>query len=283
MLKKILLILAVILVSIFFLSRSIQHKDYSVDSFNYLSYPEGHGRLVMESSLIESNSNYTVEKVIYDSKNQKIYGLLYVPKSNDKVPALVYLPAAGARKEALSNIVLGISSKGYAVLVIDQRGIGETGGKVPDFNEDYQQYQKGDEPVSFKIIYDALKAFDVLYNDKRVDNNKIIFTGESMGARTAIIASALEKRSRGAIVFSTSGFNAQDPFISIIDADNYVSSLNRFVLFHSEHDSVIPFENAKLTFSKAKEPKKLILMPRPCDHGWCSVVESDFLEELGKF
>ncbi len=282
MLKKILLGVAITIAVAFLLSKSIQRPDYYVNSFSHLSYPEDRGNVKFESILIEKNNSYTIEKIYYDSKGQKIYGLLYLPISKDKSPALVYLPAARAKKEALSSVMEGLAKQGYAILAIDQRGIGETAGIVPSIEDDYREYGRGNEPVSFMMVYDALRAFDFLSQNKYIDNGKIAFTGESMGARTAIIAAAIEKRSRGAIVFSTSGFNSGHPFISIIDPNNYVQLISprKFILFHSKSDSVIPFGIANNTFTLAKEPKELVIMPSPCDHGWCNSVKDVYYEKL---
>lgn len=281
MYKKILIIIISVIGITYLLSNSVNRPDFSVDSSNHLSY-DGRDRPKVESSLLETNSTYTVSKIVYESRGQKIYGLLYMPLRENKVPALVYLPAAGARKEALDSIMREIAVHGYAVLIIDQRGIGETGGSVPNLEVDYNEYSNGKEPVSFMMIHDALSAFDLIGRNSGVDRERIAFMGESMGARTAIIAAAIEKKSKGAIVFSTSGFSSSHPFVSIIDPDNYVSLISprKFILFHSQSDSVIPFEMANHTYSLAGQPKELVLMPKPCDHGWCNAVAGTYFEKL---
>lgn len=282
MIKKAVLIIVLILLGIFLLSRSIQRPDYSIDSFNKLSYPEDRGKIEFQTIQLEKNNNYTLEKIIYDSKGEKIYSLLYIPNSKTPVPALIYLPAAGAKKEALDNVAAKILEHKYAVIILDQRGIGETAGNFLTLEQEYQLLTEGKEPNLFKPIYDALRAFDILYKDPRIDKNRITYTGESLGARTAIIAAALEKRSKGAVVFSTAGFNNPHPLLTLIDPDNYVGDISprKFVLFQSLNDQVVPFEYANLTFSKAKEPKSLIIMPPPCDHGWCMKMENEFFEVL---
>lgn len=285
MIKKAALILVMILLGIFLLSRSIQRPDYSIDSSNRLSYPQDRGKIEFEPITLEKNQNYTLEKIIYKSKGAKIYSLLYIPNSEKPVPALIYLPAAGAKKEALDNVAYKIIEHKYAVLIIDQRGIGETSGSFLPIDQEYALLMKGEEPNFFKAIYDALKAFDLLYNDPRIEPKKITYTGESFGARTSIIAAALEKRSKGAIVFSTTGLNNPHPLITLVDPDTYVAGISprKFVLFNSLNDPVTPFYYANITFSKAKEPKSLIIMPPPCEHGWCMKMENEFFEKLKEF
>lgn len=282
MIKKAALVIVLTVLGIFLLSKSIDRSDYSIDSFNKLSYPEDRGKAEFQAIQLEKNNNYTLEKIIYESKGEKIYSLLYIPNSKVPVPALIYLPAAGAKKEALDNVAAIILEHKYAVIILDQRGIGETAGNFLSLEQEYQLLTEGKEPNLFKPIYDALKAFDILYKDPRIDRNKITYTGESLGARTSIIAAAMEKRSKGAVVFSTTGFNNPYPLLVSIDPDTYVGDISprKFVLFHSLTDQVTPFEYANLTFSKAKEPKSLIIMPLPCDHGWCMKMENEFFETL---
>ena len=79
-------------------------------------------------------NSYNVYNISFESKpfmNEKtlIYGLLFMPRGKDNVPALVFLPGGGGTKESRAYIGEFIASQGYAVLVIDQRGIGQTGGK----------------------------------------------------------------------------------------------------------------------------------------------------------
>jgi len=138
------------------------------------------------------------------------------------------------------------------------------------------------------MVYDALRAFDVLAAQRGVRGDKIVMAGESMGGRIALIAAAIDKRISGAVVFSTSGFGAQTPqnarerFVATLNPDMYVGELapRKLVMFHAKNDSVVPFSQAQLTFSIAKEPKRFIEMPKQCEHGYCNEVYDEFVREV---
>lgn len=79
----------------------------------------------------QSFDNYNLDKVVYDSFGKKIYGFFLKPASNKKVPGIVLLPGAGVDKASELGFARQLAEEGFAVLTIDQRGVGETGGNVP--------------------------------------------------------------------------------------------------------------------------------------------------------
>ncbi len=78
-------------------------------------------------------------------------------------------------------------------------------------------------------VYDVLRSFDFLREQKEIDKNNIIVVGESMGGRYGIIASAIDNRIKGVIGISTSGFHISinpliegNDYMISVDADNYI-------------------------------------------------------------
>ena len=124
------------------------------------------------------------------------------------------------------------------------------------------------------MIYDALKAADVLAAQPEIDQGKLAILGESNGGRLAILTCALNPALKGVIGISTSGYGSaeidpaddnpvDDPetvrFKSSVDPDAYLSTLPpaKLVLIHSFNDTIIPYEMAVNTFTLAKEPKAM--------------------------
>jgi uncharacterized protein len=176
-------------------------------------------------------------------------------------------------------------NKGYSCLVIDQRGIGETGGKVLNLEEDYNLFISGKEPIQHLSVYDALRSYDLLKEVKGVDKNNIAIVGESMGGRYGLIASAIDKSIKGFIGISTSGFDVKrdrfskgNIFLLSIDPDNYIGDIspNPVFMIHGDNDTVVKIENARNTFNKAKDPKKFFVA-EGCGHGYCDVKEREEL------
>jgi dienelactone hydrolase len=252
-----------IIVIAYFLSPSDSDR-WSVSSEGVLSYPENRGKVDVAILKTESGSNYTLETISFPSKDYTVEGLLRIPSSGKKVPAVVLLPGATVPKEGTQGLAEILSGMGYASLGIEQRNLGGV-----DMEYDLQLFSQGKEPVEHKMVFDSLRAVDVLRQDPRIDAKNITVIGESNGGRFAIIATALDRDLKGVIGISTSGYDIESQSVNIrnetvlmfyrsIDPDTYLKSIppRRFVMMHSVNDSIIQIGFAENTFMKAKEPKK---------------------------
>jgi len=167
-------------------------------------------------------------------------------------------------------------SLGYAVLVIDQRGIGETSGIYPNYEQDKLIFEEKKESIQHLGVYDALLGIDVLKNLENIDKENILIGGSSMGGRYAMIAASLDPSIKKAIIISSAGFHidntklSSDSYFLSIDPDRYVKDIspNKLVMFHSTIDDVIKIEDAKYTFSIAEAPKTFYTV-ETCGHGYC--------------
>ncbi|HII16179.1 MAG TPA: alpha/beta hydrolase [Nanoarchaeota archaeon] len=274
---------------LYFATRDISPKDdWGTDDKGLIKYPEDRGKLEdVKTILLEDNATYIIEKVSFKSRDLIVYGLLYMPKK-ENVPGIIMLPAARAGKEGQDYLARQLATQGYAFFTIDQRGIGETGGNVPSTQDDFNAYYSFKEPVLHLLVYDALKSFDFLKSRKGVDASNILIGGESMGARFAIIAGAIDKSIKGVFVISTSGYGMQktttpeEKFTASLNPDMYIGRIapRKIVVFHSKSDNVVPFEQARQTFSYASEPKEFIELPSSCIHGQCREMYGTLFEKL---
>ena len=180
-----------------------------------------------------------------------------------------------------------LANEGYASLTIDQRGIGQTGGLYPSMEQDYE-ISKQNEPIQHISIYDALHSFDLLRDIREIDKNNVIMMGESMGGRYALISTAIDKRIKGVITISASGYHVSqnDPssytdYLVSIDPDHYINKIfpRDIIMFHGTNDSLISSNSAKQTFNLANQPKKFYLA-EGCTHGYCDKMQSDLLNSL---
>ncbi|MDO8517451.1 MAG: alpha/beta hydrolase [Nanoarchaeota archaeon] len=293
--KRVLIVIFLILLfTILFFKIFLAEKQYKVEN-NSLYYSLNRGVPEYSMDLYEKNESYNIYKISFYSRdflNQKtrIYGLFYMPINKTNVPGMIFLPAGAGTKESRDEISSFIAKQGYGVLTIDQRGIGETGGTYLNFNEDYNIFLKGNEPIQHLSVYDALRTFDVLRSMKNIDKENIGISGESMGARYAIIAAAIDKRLKGVIAISASGFHItrnsasdlkQFSYLTSIDPDNYISKIssNKVFMIHCVNDSVILLKDAQDTFNLAQEPKKLTIFEN-CNHGYSSNMNNELKEDL---
>ncbi|MEM3400213.1 MAG: alpha/beta fold hydrolase [Candidatus Micrarchaeia archaeon] len=244
-------------------------RDYWVERSGIIHYRVGEQNYTGE--FLYQREGIVAEKVVYESRGARIYGLLLTPKSPHKT-AVLLLPGAGVRKED-EKLAWVLAKNNYTVLTIDQRGIGETDGEVESIDEEYKLFVSGKEPTLHKMVYDAIAAKEVL--KKR--GHAVIVMGESMGGRFAIIAGAVDADFVGVVGISTSGYEfgesligSAETFANSINPDTYVMRISPrpFAMFHSSKDRVVPITSAKNTFRKAGEPNAFYEFA--CDtHGYC--------------
>jgi uncharacterized protein len=246
--------------------------SWEVSESGILSFPP-RGNPVFTAQAIEDKyapeKSDTLKLLSFESKENKIQALLRIPaKSTSSLtsPGIVLLPGATVSKETEQGLAVELSKMGYATLTIDQRNLGGI-----NVEQDLGLFRAGAEPVEYSMVYDALKAADVLAAQPEIDPKKLAILGESNGGRFAIIACALDPNIKGVIGISTSGYGTEEMnpaavndtktyrFYRSIDPDTYLPNLppRRFVLIHSLNDPLIPYDTAVKTFAIAKEPKAM--------------------------
>jgi uncharacterized protein len=211
----------------------------------------------------------TLKLLSFESKGYKVQALLRIPAnstSSSASPGMILLPGATISKEAEQGLAVELSKMGYATLTIDQRNLGSV-----NVENDLELFKTGVEPAEYSMVYDALKATDVLAAQPGIDPKKLAILGESNGGRFAIIACALDPSLKGVIGISTSGYRTEEinpaavndtkvyRFYRSIDPDTYLPNLPpaKFVQIHSFNDTLIPYDAALKTFALAKEPKAM--------------------------
>jgi hypothetical protein len=210
-------------------------------------------------------------KTVSDDANKK-----------DSIPGIVLLPGATVTKEREQGLAKRLADLGYATITLDQRNLGAI-----DVNADLALFIDGREPVEHMMVYDALSAAEVLRSVPEIDPERIIYAGESNGARTAIIACALDERSKGVLALSTCGYGTdavvaqlgiEDEdiirFYRSIDPDTYLPLIapRPLAMIHSRNDTVILYPLAVKTYALASQPKSLISVDCTV-HGYCQEMD----------
>jgi len=266
-----------------------QAQDWAVTSEGMLKYPKCTPEYQLTT--LETADNYTLYKVTFTSRGTEISGLMRMPvaPSGKLVPGVVLLPGATVTKEGEQGLAKYLCSLGYASIAIDQRNLG-----VVDIQGDLQMFLNGEEPTEHKMVHDALAAAAVLRAQPGIDAERIVYAGESNGARFAIIACALDPEARGVIAISTCGYGIEDAiasgrlndpemirFYRSIDPDTYLDKIppRKFVMIHSLNDTVIHYENALRTYAKGDKPKELHTVGT-ATHGYCKEMDAFIKTEL---
>ncbi|AKB80522.1 alpha/beta superfamily [Methanosarcina horonobensis HB-1 = JCM 15518] len=209
----------------------------------------------------------TLKLISFESRGDKVQALLRVPaNASSSSPGVILLPGAGVSKEGEQGLAVELSKMGYATLTLDQRNQGSI-----NVERDLELFRADLEPVEYLMVYDVLKAADVLASQPEIDPERLAVLGESNGGKFAIIACALDPSLKGVIGISTSGYGTEeiDPasvtdseayrFYLSIDPDTYLNALppSKFVMIHSFNDTIISHELALRTFAIAEEPKAM--------------------------
>lgn len=266
-------------------------SPWLVDGNGYLSYPLDRGNVKFSRQDYGIDENLTIHKIIYQSRNGNIHGLLVLPASaKELLPGVVLLPGAGVSKESGLKLAKKIALLDAAVLVIDQRGVGETTGKLNTIEQDYVDFLSGREPSQHLMVYDALRAYDLMKSAPFTDSGRIAIAGESLGGRIAIIAAAIDRNIDGVLVISSAGLGEEitnntkvDSFINSIDSDYYIGLISprKLVMMHNANDKNIPLRAALRSFSKAQEPKQFVLVnDTSCNHGYCDSMYDGIVASL---
>jgi len=260
---------------------------WNVSDKGILSYPENRGRVDVTVLKTESHPGYTLETISFPSKDYTVEGLLRIPAAGKKVPAVVILPGATVPKEGTQTLADIFSSMGYASIGIEQRNRGGV-----DFRSDFDRWKNGKEPVEHKMVFDALRAVDVLRQEPSIDPDKIAIVGESNGGRFAIISAAIDPKIAGIIGISTSGYDTESQISQIkdesvirfyrsIDPETYLKFIppRKFVMLHSVNDTIIQIQFARNTFEKALEPKQFYTVTTGT-HGYSEGMKEPLMNEL---
>ena len=282
-----LIVTALILAAIIYFLIPGGSDNWTVNKEGILSYPENRGKVDIKELKTESGPDYTLETISFPSKDYTVEGLLRIPAAGEKVPGIVILPGATVPKEGTQTLAGIFSSMGYASLGIEQRNRGGV-----DFRYDYELWNDGKEPIEHKMVFDTLRAVDVLRQEPLIDPDRIAIVGESNGGRFAIIAAAIDPKISGVIGISTSGYDTESQineikddniirFYRSIDPETYLNSIppRKFVMLHSINDTIIPIQLAQNTFMKAKEPKQFYSVTTGT-HGYSEGMKEPLENEL---
>ena len=280
-----------LLVGVFLSSES--KDEWRVTDDGFLEYPTPAPEYRLIPSKATSDPN--LREVRFSSRGAEVAGLLRIPEPVAQkpggFPGVVLLPGATINKEQEQGLAEFLSNLGYASIAIDQRNLG-----IVDMRSDLEAFLEGQEPTEDKMVHDALAAAEVLRMQPEIDPGRIVYVGESNGGRFAIIASALDPKSRGVIAISTCGYGVEEEinylrmngpdavrFLRSIDPDTYLKKIppRRFVMIHSSNDPLISFDSANHTNEKALEPKAMHTV-ECATHGRCGEMDPYIKEEMAR-
>jgi pimeloyl-ACP methyl ester carboxylesterase len=150
---------------------------------------------------------YRIEKMIYDSEpGILVPALLFVPRSEGRKPAIIYVHGDGkAAGAGPGGEVEQLVHRGFVVLTIDARGMGET---RPLPNEDqsretYRLFGHYDSAMTALLVgktlvgmraEDVSRGVDLLFSRPEVDRERVYGFGVGSGALVRLHAAVADSR-----------------------------------------------------------------------------------------
>jgi fermentation-respiration switch protein FrsA (DUF1100 family) len=192
----------------------------------------------------------------------------YIPHEAPRATLLFFHGNAGNISHRLDSLAL-FNSLGLTVLIIDYRGYGNSEGSLSEEG----------------IYQDAQAAWRYLTETKHIPGENVMLFGRSFGGAVAAYLAA-EYDAMGIVLEST--------FTSVPDmaAELYpwlparwltryhYNTLERIaaircpvMVIHSPNDEIIPFEQGRLLFQRASEPKRFFELSGDHNSGYMQVLD----------
>ncbi len=164
----------------------------------------------------------------------------FYPPSTPPAPGVLLLHMMGRQKEDWAPFATRLQEEGYAVLALDLRGHGESGG----------------EPDWAAMPDDVARAWATLVAQPEVDPEQTAIVGASIGANLALVAAAAEPRVR-AVVLLSPGLD----YRGVRTEEAIVAYGERPILIVASQDDAYAAESAQRLDGLAQGPHVLTLYP----------------------
>jgi dienelactone hydrolase len=257
---------------------------------------DDHGAPVsLERGAQAERNGVRVQEISYASGDDRVEGyLVSPPDAAGKLPAVVFLHGAGGDRNEQLDTAAALAKRGAIAMTITA----PSGGKTPPpgaTGEELVRWQGG--TIAADVVA-ARRAFDVLADDDRVDDDRLGLVGWSMGGRLASIVAGVDGRVRATVLMSVGAApveayvqgapaELQDVVREVlepIDPLTHVGDAKGAVLVQAgRQDSIVP--RAALEAVIAAAPKGTKVEWYPTDHALNDEARTDRLdwlaEELG--
>ncbi|MCC5788752.1 MAG: alpha/beta hydrolase [Opitutales bacterium] len=189
----------------------------------------------------------------------------YFPPPSEKDPVFLFCHGNTGNLTWYQKTIEHLRALGAGILVFDYRGYGNSTG----------------QPSEEGLAQDATAAWQWLTGPGKIDPQRVILYGRSLGAAVVARLSAGEGSAAGGVIME-SGFSHLDamrehlyPFFPgslahfTLDSRPWVGKRHcPLLLAHSTQETYIPFTQAKELFARAREPKTLHRLRGSHARGW---------------
>ena len=127
-----------------------------------------------------------LDHIEFCSQETKLVGKLVIPEGEGSFPLLVFAHGSGesATRNTYDPIVNLLKAEGYVCFIPDKRGVGDSGGSIPDVGE-------GDSTKKIQLLADdLLAAVNFMKDLKEINTEQIGLIGGSQAGWVIALAAA---------------------------------------------------------------------------------------------
>jgi dienelactone hydrolase len=161
---------------------------------------DDHGApLALERGAQTEREGVRVLEISYASGDDRVDGYLVAPPQTDeKLPGVVFLHGSGDDRNEQLDTAVALAKRGAIAMTITAPSRGKTAPPGAT-GEELVRWQGG---TIVADVVAARRAFDVLADDDRVDDDRLGLVGWSMGGRLASVVAGVDDRVRATVLMS---------------------------------------------------------------------------------
>lgn len=182
----------------------------SIFQFSFIVFALMSLNMAQSQNILISDSAYQRESISFYSSGIVVKGWLYMPLDtfNKKIPALIMAPGVSGVKECnYDKYAEKFAMAGFAVVLFDYPNFGESGGKIRQEIDPWEQVQSYRDAISFATT------------NKSINADKIGVWGGSYSGGHAIVVSSLDSRVKC--------FVAMTPYLGGMELISKIPEANR--------------------------------------------------------
>jgi len=196
--------------------------------------------------------NLDYDDIYIDTEDSVKINGWFIPNDKAEYTLLFFHGNGGNISNRLDKIKM-LYDLDLSIFIIDYRGYGRSKGS----------------PTEEGLYLDALTSYNYLVNKRKIENDRIIVYGESLG--TVVAVDLAQKKDVKAIVLEGAISSGRDlakiyypymptPLFSIkLDSESKIKEVNVPKLFlHSKEDEIVPIKLARKLYEVSPEPKEFI-------------------------
>jgi len=189
----------------------------------------------------------------------RLHGWFFSSASEPETATIIYFHGNGGNISDIDWVGQQLARRGFDVLLFDYRGYGKSEGAV---GAESGLYADGDAAFAFVV-------------NRGVRPERIVLYGQSLG--TTIVADVASRQDVGAVILESGLSSASSvartalpwlpEWLHFLGTNRFESAAKLahvkapILITHGDPDPVIPTEEARILFTRANEPKQLLILP----------------------